>query len=71
MEERRDGEGVTEEFTYSQAERCTEHAMHRIIPSERDADRFIAVTGGRLAKVGCPRSRGWHLVPIADLARTN
>ncbi|MGH3952079.1 MAG: hypothetical protein ACRDSE_23710 [Pseudonocardiaceae bacterium] len=45
--------------------------MHRIIPSERDADRFIAVTGGRLAKVGCPRSRGWHLVPIADLARTN
>jgi len=56
---------------YSEAPRC-QPCDGRAVLSEPTADRFVAMTGGRLVKFRCPDGEAWHLFnPTAERGRTN
>ncbi|GAB3478373.1 hypothetical protein [Amycolatopsis cihanbeyliensis] len=50
------------DFRYTGADRCTGCQQRAVIPSEVDADRFVAKAEGRLRKQRCPHGNGWHLI---------
>jgi hypothetical protein len=59
---------------YSEASRC-QPCDGRAVLSEATADRFVAMTSGRLVKFRCPDGSdgsAWHLFnPTAERGRTN
>ncbi|SNR80611.1 hypothetical protein SAMN06265360_12058 [Haloechinothrix alba] len=50
------------DFRYGEAARCHECGMRAILPTEDIADTFVARSGDRLEKVGCPAGNGWHVI---------
>jgi hypothetical protein len=55
---------------YSEAPRC-QPCDGRAVLSEATADRFVAVTDGRLVKFKCPDGDAWHLFnPTAERGRS-